>query len=224
MNWMRRHDPPIERAIALASDVLPTPGTSSMSRWPSANRHTSARCTARRLPRRTCSTWSGERVEGVLERRVRTGSDAAPDDLRAAGSAHCGAVERQRYRPAVVQPRQRRATACDVAARGFGAGPVSVVVSCARPVAVVDRAAPVVRACVPRAWWRQRAVPPGADRVRYLRFRLETAYGTGPQARPTSSRTASAICVEYLEWCRRPMRVAEARVPDLGTLCRPTRR
>ena len=34
MNWIRCQVPPIERAIALASEVLPTPGTSSISRWP----------------------------------------------------------------------------------------------------------------------------------------------------------------------------------------------
>ena len=36
VNWMRRNEQSIDRAIALASIVLPTPGTSSISRWPSA--------------------------------------------------------------------------------------------------------------------------------------------------------------------------------------------
>ncbi len=58
VNWMRRQLPPIDRAMALARDVLPTPGTSSMRRWPWANRHTSASWTASRLPWITCSTWS----------------------------------------------------------------------------------------------------------------------------------------------------------------------
>ncbi len=56
VNWMRLQVPPIDAAIALASDVLPTPGTSSMRRWPSARRHTSARCTCSRLPWMTRST------------------------------------------------------------------------------------------------------------------------------------------------------------------------
>ncbi len=58
VNWTRCQVPPIERAIALASEVLPTPGTSSMRRWPDASRQTSARCTASRLPWMTCSTLS----------------------------------------------------------------------------------------------------------------------------------------------------------------------
>ena len=43
MNWIRRNEQSIDRAIALASIVLPTPGTSSISRCPSAIRATSAR-------------------------------------------------------------------------------------------------------------------------------------------------------------------------------------
>ena len=70
MNWMRWQVPPIERAIALASDVLPTPGTSSMRRWPSASRQTSARWICSRLPWMTCSTLSSERGEQAAERRV----------------------------------------------------------------------------------------------------------------------------------------------------------
>ncbi len=56
MNWMRWHEPPIDRAIAFASDVLPTPGTSSMRRCPSASMHTSARWIGSRLPWITRST------------------------------------------------------------------------------------------------------------------------------------------------------------------------
>ena len=32
VNWIRCHEPPVARARALASEVLPTPGTSSMRR------------------------------------------------------------------------------------------------------------------------------------------------------------------------------------------------
>ena len=42
VNWMRRTVQSIDRASALASIVLPTPGTSSMSRWPSASSTVSA--------------------------------------------------------------------------------------------------------------------------------------------------------------------------------------
>ncbi len=54
---MRRIVEPIELATALASDVLPTPGTSSMSRWPSASMHTSAARTTSGLPRMNDSTF-----------------------------------------------------------------------------------------------------------------------------------------------------------------------
>ena len=50
VNWIRRTVASIERASALASVVLPTPGTSSMSRWPSASRTTRASRTTSGLP------------------------------------------------------------------------------------------------------------------------------------------------------------------------------
>ena len=68
MNWMRCQVPSIERAIALASDVLPTPGTSSMRRWPSASRHTSARRIASRLPWMTRSTLPRRASNRAAER------------------------------------------------------------------------------------------------------------------------------------------------------------
>ena len=57
VNWMRFIDPSIELAIALASDVLPVPGTSSSSRWPSAIMQTSAIRTTDVLPRMNVSTF-----------------------------------------------------------------------------------------------------------------------------------------------------------------------
>ena len=48
---------------------------------------------------------------------------------------------------------------------------------------------------VPPAWWRRRPpspVPP-AD---YLRFRMETMYGTAGELEPEE-------LIRYLEWCRR---------------------
>ena len=56
MNWMRRKEQSIERAIDFASMVLPTPGTSSMSRCPSAMSATSASLISACLPRTTRST------------------------------------------------------------------------------------------------------------------------------------------------------------------------
>ena len=50
MNCTRRTEQSIERARALASIVLPTPGTSSTSRWPSASRTVIAVSTTSGLP------------------------------------------------------------------------------------------------------------------------------------------------------------------------------
>ena len=55
VNWMRRTEQSSERARALASIVLPTPGTSSMSRWPSARSTVSAVRTTSSLPSMTVS-------------------------------------------------------------------------------------------------------------------------------------------------------------------------
>ena len=56
MNWMRRNVQPRLRAIALASMVLPVPGTSSMSRCPRHMSATSASRTSWCLPTMTRST------------------------------------------------------------------------------------------------------------------------------------------------------------------------
>ena len=58
MNWIRRTEQSIERASALASLVLPTPGTSSMSRWPSASMTASASRMVAVLPSMTFSMFS----------------------------------------------------------------------------------------------------------------------------------------------------------------------
>ena len=57
VNWMRRTEQSIEVASALASIVLPTPGTSSTSRWPSANKTDSASRTTAVLPSMTLSMF-----------------------------------------------------------------------------------------------------------------------------------------------------------------------
>ena len=58
MNWMRLTVQSTERASALASMVLPTPGTSSMSRCPSASSTVSAVRITSRLPSITFSMLS----------------------------------------------------------------------------------------------------------------------------------------------------------------------
>ena len=50
------------------------------------------------------------------------------------------------------------------------------------------------RRLVPRGWWRRRPYLPVPD-PGYLRFRLETQYGSDHTPRP-------ADVVTYLEWCR----------------------
>ncbi len=57
VNWIRRNEQSIDRAMALASMVLPTPGTSSIRRCPSATRATRARRISLCLPRTTRSTF-----------------------------------------------------------------------------------------------------------------------------------------------------------------------
>src|SRR3990170_3819299 len=61
VNWMRRKLQPILRLIALASIVLPTPGTSSIRMWPSHRRATRAIRTSRCLPMITRSTLAATR-------------------------------------------------------------------------------------------------------------------------------------------------------------------
>ena len=57
VNWIRRNEQSIERAIALASIVLPTPGTSSIRRCPSATSAASASRISGCLPWTTFSTF-----------------------------------------------------------------------------------------------------------------------------------------------------------------------
>ena len=68
VNWMRRTEQSIERASALASIVLPTPGTSSMSRWPSESITTIASLATSGLPSMTFSMLA--RMRPVTRARV----------------------------------------------------------------------------------------------------------------------------------------------------------
>src|SRR6266850_1296243 len=69
VNWMRWKPPPMERASAAARVVLPTPGTSSISRCPRASRPMIARRMTSGLPTRTCATLSSSR-------RIRSSASA----------------------------------------------------------------------------------------------------------------------------------------------------
>ena len=60
VNWIRRTEQSMERASALLSIVLPTPGTSSMSRWPSASSTTSASLATSGLPSMTVSMLAAD--------------------------------------------------------------------------------------------------------------------------------------------------------------------
>ncbi len=80
MNWMRRTVQSMLRASALLSMVLPTPGTSSMSRWPSASITATAEDTTSGLPSMTRSMLS--RTRRVT--RCTVSRSAPPADVRAA--------------------------------------------------------------------------------------------------------------------------------------------
>ncbi len=56
VNWMRLNRPPIDFASALASMVLPTPGTSSISKCPWHSKQMAVSSTISRLPTMTFST------------------------------------------------------------------------------------------------------------------------------------------------------------------------
>src|ERR687891_1273473 len=80
VNWIRRNEQSIERAMALASMVLPTPGTSSIRRWPSATRVTRASrisalfpwMTRSMLPRRSANRGANQVQSSGSARRSST--------------------------------------------------------------------------------------------------------------------------------------------------------
>ena len=200
VNCIRRHEPPVERAIALASDVLPTPGTSSMRRWPSENRHTSARCTARRLPRSTRSICAA------------SVSNRSLNDCSGRGAA-CTVVDLRRGRPG---PRRAAVLPGDAGHRRHatvpGVGPTrgdpgmthgaafwfpyllrSLLAVLRRPRLWSTAVRQVVRA-IPARWWRGR---------RSSRCPIARTCGSGSRPRTDGRRRPeSTDVVRYLEWCR----------------------
>ena len=86
MNWMRRTEQSIDRASALASLVLPTPGTSSMSRWPSASSTARASRTVAVLPSMTCSMLA------TMALALRANSSAPIGCAPSSSQVRCGVV------------------------------------------------------------------------------------------------------------------------------------
>ena len=236
VNWMRRHVPPTERAIAFASDVLPTPGTSSMSRWPSAKRHTSARWIARRLPRITDSICSESSSNSVLEgaaqaggvgaaERDRARGDSDPGELSGRGAACTGHVLQWGHEPAGTDsprdgPTGAHATVPRVPA--CSGGLTRAFLACDRNgYCVTPRwlRAFLAVAMRPRLWWVA-AAPSRAHRPRELVAARAVpadprrATISASDSRPRTarwSRPGPRISSRYLEWCARPHRI---RVTD----------
>src|SRR2546425_3498863 len=132
VNWRRWNWPPMERARAAASVVLPTPGASSISTWPRARSPTTARRTTSGLPTMQRPMLASSRAIGPCEsltqpsntRRAVTTSLAAPaaraglvrgrrvngheEERRAARVTHVvtglGRNHHQASRPAAVLP------------------------------------------------------------------------------------------------------------------------
>ena len=75
VNWTRFEVQSSDAARALARMVLPTPGTSSMSRWPSASRQVTASSMASFLPWTTVATF--DVIASNKEANVGGGGDSS---------------------------------------------------------------------------------------------------------------------------------------------------
>ncbi len=84
VNWMRLKLHPTDRASALASVVLPMPGTSSMSTWPSQSIATSASSIAASRPTMTRPTFS--RTRAAASRMAAAAADRFDASAPVAGS------------------------------------------------------------------------------------------------------------------------------------------
>ena len=87
VNWMRRTEQSMLRASALLSIVLPTPGTSSMRRWPSASSTTSAEVTTSGLPSMTFLMLA--RTRSTTRLRVSRSAPPLVPCSRGAGLRDC---------------------------------------------------------------------------------------------------------------------------------------
>src|SRR5205814_214411 len=86
VNWMRWNCRPSDLASTCASVVLPTPGRSSISRWPRASRQASASLTCVSLPR---IIWPAASIERTIHLDPDTAMNrwSLQAALRAAGAA-----------------------------------------------------------------------------------------------------------------------------------------
>ena len=216
VNWMRWQVPPIDAAMALASEVLPTPGTSSMRRWPSASRHTRARWTGSALAldhaARRCRAAPGTsgRTTNRGSARWRAEPRTPPERARD-GTRGPRAFRARPGRLATVRSHGARAAGRVVPARRSGLRAVVLVLRAPAPVARPRCARPLGSPAAGGGAARRSCPLPDPD---YLRFRLETQYGAGGRPDPRD-------LVAYLEWCRRD--VERSRCPEAGDARQRTR-
>ena len=92
VNWMRWNEAPMDRARPEASVVLPTPGTSSISRCPRATRPMTASRTTSGFPTSARPTFSSSRrmvsVESPIEFHYTVGGFFAPAAAAGRGESH----------------------------------------------------------------------------------------------------------------------------------------
>ena len=105
VNCRRENERCSERASDFASTVFPTPGKSSMIRWPSARRH-----------RTQSSSVSARCANGELEVR-----DDALDDVRCCRGRDCRSRRRARRRSSVVESSRSTSSSTAAAISRFGA-------------------------------------------------------------------------------------------------------
>ena len=164
VNWTRFHVQSIDAASALARLVLPTPGTSSMRRWPSASRHITAISIGSILP---CTTWA------MLA--VTASNSAANRELGAFGGSGVSPPARRLGRT-VTRRRRRRCGRSGT--------------RCGRPPCP----ARTVRSRAWRPTWRSTSAPtdwPPASSTRPARSSSATGW---PRRRATSGRRCTASC------------------------------
>src|SRR5215470_12875756 len=107
VNWIRRNVPPSAAASARASVVLPTPGMSSISRWPRDSRVTIAARIASGLPRTTVATASSSLRTAPMSvddmgARPRLGLGPPTGDVDAGTAGMSGEYSRKSRRSAAV--------------------------------------------------------------------------------------------------------------------------
>src|SRR6266540_5175712 len=164
VNWMRCQVPAMEAAKARASEVLPTPGTSSTRMCPSASRQVRASATTSGLPRITCSMLACSRASRLV---------------RSSGAERYEGIESVVTR--VLPSALRDAGAESVAVRAWG---MDVEVVHVADDAVVVDAVPDVA-----AHWRHRVAEVPAFGLAVHRHQLPVAAGRHGRRGSKRSRT-----------------------------------